>query len=102
MCKASTCWRVRARARVQVLQNSASWLVVLRFTTLSARDCHSATDEIKEKKLYRVQQYNKPEYQCIDGLSATQNGRGAAKGFSTHQDKPISPDSLQPVLTTKP
>ena len=35
---ALTCGRVQARARVQVLQNSASQMVVLRFTTLSARD----------------------------------------------------------------
>ena len=37
---ALTCGRVQARARVQVLQNSASQMVVLRFTTLSARDRH--------------------------------------------------------------
>ena len=40
MCQASTCGRVRARALVQVLQNSGSRMVVLRFTTLSARDRH--------------------------------------------------------------
>ena len=40
MCQASTCGRVLARARVQVLQNSGSRMVVLRFTTLSARDRH--------------------------------------------------------------
>ena len=55
----------------------------------------------------RAQQYKKRRRacQCTDGLSATQNGRGVAEGFSTHQDsnfKPMSPDSLQPVLTTKP
>ena len=32
--------RVLARARVQVLQNSVGRMVVLRFTTLSARDQH--------------------------------------------------------------
>ena len=48
MCQASTHGRVSARARDQVLKNSASqmvlqWtciMVVLRFTTLSARDRH--------------------------------------------------------------
>ena len=29
-----------ASAQVQVLQNSGSGMVMLRFTTLSARDCH--------------------------------------------------------------
>ena len=38
MCQASTCGRVLARALVQVLQNSASWMVVLRFATLSTLD----------------------------------------------------------------
>ena len=40
MCQASTSGQVLARARVQVLQNSGSRMVVLRFTTLSARDRH--------------------------------------------------------------
>ena len=30
-----------------------------------------------------MQQYKKRAYQCTDGLSATQNGRGAAEGFTT-------------------
>ena len=37
--EASTCGQVRARAWVQVLQNSGSQMVVLRFTTLSAQSC---------------------------------------------------------------
>ena len=40
MCQASTCGRVLALAWVQVLKNSASQMAMLRFTTLSARDCH--------------------------------------------------------------
>ena len=36
----ATCGRVRALARVQVLQNSGSQMVVLRFTTMSSRDRH--------------------------------------------------------------
>ena len=36
----------------QVLQNSASWMVVLRFTTLSAATQREiAIDEIQEKKI---------------------------------------------------
>ena len=40
----------------------------------------------KKKKLWRAQQYKKRSCQCTDGLSATQNGRGAAERFSTHQE----------------
>ena len=80
MCQASTCGRVRARARVQVLQNSGSRMVVLRFTTLSARDRHWRNPR---KKKLRAQQYKKRLCQCTDELSATQNGGGAA---STQQE----------------
>ena len=40
MCQSSTYGRVLVQAWVQVLQNSASRMVVLRFATLSARGCH--------------------------------------------------------------
>ena len=40
MCQASTCGRVLAWALVQVLQNNASRMVMLRFTILLARDRH--------------------------------------------------------------
>ena len=36
----NTCGQVLVMARIQVLQNCGSWMVVLRFTTLSARDSH--------------------------------------------------------------
>ena len=39
-CQASTCGLLLVRALVQVLQNSGSLMVVLRFTTLPALDCH--------------------------------------------------------------
>ena len=53
MCQASTCGRVLgrgSRASVQVLQNRGSQMVVLRFITLSAQDCHWWNP--REKKLY--------------------------------------------------
>ena len=55
MCQACTGGQVRARARVQVLENSGSRMVMLRFTTLSLEHCQReiATDEIQEKRNYR-------------------------------------------------
>ena len=51
------------------------------YNSVSAR---SPLTKSKKKKLYRAQQYKKRAGQCTDGLSATQNGRGAAKGFNNH------------------
>ena len=73
MCQANTCERVRARARVQVLQNSGSQMVVL---SLQRCQREIATDEIQEKK---IQSVKKRACQCTDGLSAAQNGQGAAE-----------------------
>ena len=41
-----------------------------------------ATDEIQEEEKCKAQQY-KRACQCMDGLSATQIGLGAAEGLST-------------------
>ena len=67
-----------ARTRLQVLQNSESWIFMFRVYALSVQDSHC---EIREKKLYRVQQH-KACVQSIDWLSAVQKGRGAAKSFN--------------------
>ena len=75
---------VLAWARNQVLQNSGSQMVVLRFTTLSARDRHWRNPRKKEKK--SAQQYKKLACQCTYRFSATQNGCGATERFSTHQE----------------
>ena len=48
--EASICRLVLARARFQVLQNSASRMVVLRFTTLSARVSTARSPLTKSKK----------------------------------------------------
>ena len=77
-------WASAARARVQVLQNSGSRKVMLRFTTLSARDRYWRNP--RKKKLQRAQQYKKRACQCTDGLSATQNDQGAAERFRAHQE----------------
>ena len=74
MCQARTCGRVLARARVQVLQNSGSRMIVFRFTTLSARDRHWRNPR---KKNYRER-----------------NNTNARDSALT--------DSLQLTLTTKP
>ena len=100
MCQARTCERVRALARVQVLQNSGSRKIVLRFTTLSARDRHWRNPKNKKLESATIQ---KRERQCTDGLSAMRNGRGAAEEFQHSSGiEPISPDSLLPASTTKP
>ena len=96
MCQAHTRGWVLARARVQVLQNSGSQMVVLRFTTLSARDCHWRSP--RKKKLSRAhwQQYKKRACQCTDKLN-----RGRGFHYSSGIE-PKSPDPLQPVLITMP
>ena len=77
MCQACTCGQVWAWSRVQVLQNRGSQMVVLRFTTLSARDSHWRNP--RRKANYRECSNIKArvsQCQCTDGFSATQNGRG--------------------------
>ena len=103
MCQASsTCGRVLARALVQVLQNSASWMVVLRFTTLSERDCHWRNPRNKNCR-EQAQQYKKLTCQCTDGLrvSAMPNGWGATSVYHSSGIKPLLPDSLLLALTTQ-
>ena len=85
MCQASTCGWLWARARVQVLQNSGTWKSdgsVKIYNSVSARLPLTKS----KKKKYRAQQYKKCVWECTDWLSATQNGLGAAKGFSSHQE----------------
>ena len=87
MCQASTCGRVQARAQVQVLQicpkQCKSDSRVKIYNSVRAR---SPLTKSKKKNIERAQQYKKRACQCTDWLSATQNGQGAAKGFSTHQE----------------
>ena len=96
MCQARTCGRVRARARVQVIQN----MVVLRFTTLSARDRHWRNPR---KKNYRERSNIKARVsvhwraQC----HAKWPRRGRAFQHSSGI-QPKSADSRRPLLTTKP
>ena len=99
MCQASTCRRVWARARVQVLQSSGSWMVVLRFATLSARDHHR---HYPRKKIERVQQYKKWvsvhwRAQCHAKWQRCCKACHLSSGI-----EPMLPDSLQHTLTTKP
>ena len=51
---ASHAARVRARARVQDIQNSGSRMVVLRFTILSARDRHRRNPRAQQYKTVHV------------------------------------------------
>ena len=79
---ALTCGRVLALAQIQDLQNSASQMVMLRFTTLSRE---IATEEIQEREKYReCSNVKSARVSALKGLSATQNGRAEAKSFSTH------------------
>ena len=77
------------RARLQVLQNSGSRMFMFRVKTLSARDRHW-----RNPKKKKAQQYKKRVCQCTDGLSATQNGHGAAEGFSTVRESNPSRPTL--------
>ena len=97
MCQACTCGRVLAQARVHVLQSSASRMVVLRFTTLSARDYRIATDEIQERKNYR---------ECSNIKSARVSaltGSMPCRGFQHPSGiEPMSPNYIRLALATKP
>ena len=78
MCQASTYGRVRAR--VQVLQNSGSRMVVLDLQ-LCQREI--TTDKIQERKNYRArraQQYNSAR---VSTLTGSVPRKMAAKNFST-------------------
>ena len=66
MCQASTSGQVLALARVQVLQNSGSLMVVLRFTTLSALDCHWHWRNPRKKN--RAQEYKSA---CVSALAGS-------------------------------
>ena len=93
MCQASICGRVKARARVQVLENSASRMVVLRLTTLLARDRHWRKP--RRRKLKRAQQHKK---------RASVHWGAASQCHAQHSlgIEPMSPDSLLLALTTNP
>ena len=91
MCQASTCGRVLALARVQVLQNSGSQMVVLRFTPLSSRNCLREHSHIKSSRVVHWCA------QCHAKWPRLSRGFQHSSGI-----EPMSPDSLQPVLTTKP
>ena len=99
MCQASTCGRVRARARVQVLQNSGSRMVVLRFTTLSARDRHWRNPR---KKNYRERSNIKSAR--VSALTGSVPRKMAEARQIVQQSsgiEPKLPNSLQLSLTTK-
>ena len=103
MCQASACARglVLARARVQVLQNSGSWMVVFRFTTLSARDRHWRNPR---KKKYRERSSIK--YARVSARAPSQchaKWPRRCRAFQHYSGiEPMSPNSLQLTLTTKP
>ena len=70
------------------------------YNSVSAR---SPLTKSKKEKLYRAQQYKKRACQCTDGLSATQNGRGAGRRIQHCAGvEPVSPDYLRLALTTQP
>ena len=77
MRQASKCGLALARALVQVLQNSASQMVVLRFTTLSARD--SAWRNPRRKKYDDRVHSNIKTRMSVHWLAQCHaNGRGVA------------------------
>ena len=85
-CAAPACVRVRALARLQVLE---------------LKPCQSeiTTDKIQERQSIASAAIWKRANQCTDWLSVTQNGRV----FQHHaRIEPVSPQSLQLALTTKP
>ena len=67
-------------ALLQVLQNSGSLMFMLRVKTLSARDRHWRNSREKIVESTAIQKH---ACHSTDGLSATENGRGAAEGFGT-------------------
>ena len=98
MCQASTCGRVLARARVQVLQNSASRMVVLRFTTLSARDCHW-----RNPRKINYREHSNIKSARVRALTCQAKWPRRCRWFQHSSGiEPMSPDSLRPVLITKP
>ena len=97
MCQAHTCGRVLARARVQVLQNSGSRMVVLRFTIVSARDRHWRNP--RKKKLCNTKARVSVHWQAQCHAKWQSSGRAFQCSSGT---EPKSPDSLRPGLTTKP
>ena len=111
MCQARTCGRVRARVRVQVPQNSESQMVVLRFTTLSARDRHWRNPR---KKNYRESSNIKSAR--VSALTGSVSRKMAKTRQSVlakwpnrcrafqHSSgiEPKSPHPLRPVSITKP
>ena len=100
MCQASTCGRVLALAQVQVLQNSGSRMVVLRFTTLSARDGHWQNPR---KKNYRESSNIKSAVvSALMGFVPCKIAMARQSISALFRIEPMLPDFLQPVLTTKP
>ena len=100
MCQALTCGRVLARARVQVLQNSGSQMVVLRFTTLSAWDSHLQN---ARKKNYR--ELSNIKSTLVSALTGSVP-RKIAEAWQEFQlssgIEPKLPDSLRITLITEP
>ena len=102
MCQASSCATVAKSwplDPLQVLQNSGSWMFMLRVKTLAVQD---ATAKSEGKKLLRAQQYKTLECQCTYWLSATHNFQGAAESLSTAGLNPKLPYYLLLTLTTQP
>ena len=88
--------RVRARARVQILQNSGGRMVVLRFTTLSARD---RTDEIQERKLenHRVSVHRRAQCNATWQRGCRDFQQPAQVLRKSNQSRPTLYDSLKPL-----
>ena len=84
-----TCWQLLALNSVQVLQNSGSQMIVLRFTTL----WRWLLTKSKRKKLKRAQQYKSSSVSALTG--SVVYGCGAAESFSTVWES-------NPSLPTKP
>ena len=102
MCQPSTCEWVLARARVQVLQNSGSRTLVLRFTTLSARGNHLRNPR---KKNWERSKIKSARVSALDGQWRAQchakwprrdEGVQLSSGI-----EPKSPDSLKLTLINK-
>ena len=90
--------RVRAVSLLHRHQNSGCLISILRDKILSLQD--RLWRNSRENIVGRAQQYKSARVtrcQCTDWLSAMQNGRGAAEGFSTLLDSNRTHISLQSV-----
>ena len=99
MCQASTCGQVLARALVQVLQNSGSQVVVLRFTTLSAQDRHWRNPR---KINYReCSNIKRARVSALTGSVPRKMAEALQSVSALIRNHVISPNSLRLTLTTK-